>query len=185
LPTNEKRVTLSNLILQGDEVGAVLGRDGGLILPAVDDDFAGNHSPAVGELLLHFVYLPGILLRQRNEVERRRTAPLEDLANYFILHGVITPVLCQNLAVNKGIDRFLNKHGQLAQIPVKEDRRLEILEHLAKDFEPEAKLSEAEVNTKVMAWHGDYVMLRRMLVDYKFLSRSIDGRTYWRSKLAE
>jgi len=24
-----------------------------------------------------------------------------------------------------------------------------------------------------------------MLVDYKFLSRSIDGRTYWRPKLAE
>jgi len=87
--------------------------------------------------------------------------------------------------LNKGIDRFLNKHGQLAQIPVKEDRRLEILEHLAKGFEPEVKLSEAEVNAKVMAWHEDYVMLRRMLVDYKFLSRSSDGRTYWRSKLAE
>ena len=178
-------MTLANLILQGDEVGAVLGRDGGLILPAVDDDFAGNHSPAVGELLLQFVYLPGILLRQRNEVERRRTAPLKHFPDYLILHGVITPVLCQNLAVNKGIDRFLNKHGQLAQIPVKEDRRLEILDHMAKGFEPEVKLSEAEVNAKVMAWHEDYVMLRRMLVDYKFLSRSSDGRTYWRSKLAE
>ena len=103
MPTNYKRVTLSNLILQGDEVSAVLGRDGGLILHAVDDDFAGNHSPAVGELLLNFVYLPGILLRQRNEVERRWTAPLEDLANYFILHCVITPVLCQNLAVTKAL----------------------------------------------------------------------------------
>ena len=185
MPTNVKRVTLSNLILQGDEVGAVLGRDGGLILPAVDEDFAGNHSPAVGELLLHFVYLPGVLLRQRNEVERRWTAPLKHFSDYLILHCEITPVLCQNLAVNKGIDRFLNKHGQLAQIPVKEDRRLEILEHLANGFEPEAKLSEAEVNAKVMAWHEDYVMLRRMLVDYKFLSRSSDGRTYWRSKLAE
>ena len=185
MPTNVKRVTLSNLILQGDEVGAVLGRDGGLILPAVDEDFIGNHSPAVGELLLHFVYLPGVFFRQRNEVERRWTAPLKHFSDYLILHCVITPVLCQNLAVNKGIDRFLNKHGQLAQIPVKEDRRLEILEHLANGFEPEAKLSEAEVNAKVMAWHEDYVMLRRMLVDYKFLSRSSDGRTYWRSKLAE
>lgn len=45
--------------------------------------------------------------------------------------------------MNKGIERFLNKHGQLAQIPVKEDRRLEILEHLVKSFEPEEKLSEA------------------------------------------
>ena len=178
-------MTLANLILQGDVVGAVLGGDGCFVLPAVDNDFAGNHSPAVGELLLHFVYLPGVLLRQRNEVERRWTAPLKHFSDYFILHFVITPVLCQNLAVNKGIDRFLNKHGQLAQIPVKEDRRLEILEHLAKGFEPEVKLSEAEVNAKVMAWHEDYVMLRRMLVDYKFLSRSSDGRTYWRSKLAE
>ena len=87
--------------------------------------------------------------------------------------------------MNKGIERFLNKHGQLAQIPVKEDRRLEILEHLVKSFELEEKLSEAEVNARVMPWHQDYVMLRRMLVDYKFLSRSIDGRTYWRPKLAE
>ena len=173
------------LVFDWDVIGAVLRSDCGFVLPAIDGNLARDHSPTVGELLLHLIYLSGILLWQSNEIERSRTAPLKHFSNYFELHCVITPVLCQNLAVDKGIDRFLNKHGQLAQIPVKEDRRLEILEHLVKSFEPEEKLSEAEVNSRVMSWHQDYVMLRRMLVDYKFLSRSIDGRTYWRPKLAE
>jgi hypothetical protein len=83
--------------------------------------------------------------------------------------------------VTKGIDRFLNKHGQLAQIPVRHDRRIEILEHLSKGFASGKKLNEAQVNAELMPWHDDYVMLRRMLVDYKFLVRSNDGKTYWRS----
>ena len=175
----------ADLVFDRDVIGAFLRSDCGFVLPAIDGNLASDHSPTVGELLLHLVYLSGVLLWQSNEVERRGTAPLKHFSNYFKLHCVKTPVLCQNLAVDKGIDRFLNKHGQLAQIPVKEDRRLEILEHLVKSFELEEKLSEAEVNARVMAWHQDYVMLRRMLVDYKFLSRSIDGRTYWRPKLAE
>jgi len=178
-------VQFADLVFDRDVIGAFLRSDCGFVLPAIDGNLASDHSPTVGELLLHLVYLTGILLWQSNEIERSRTAPLKHFSNYFKLHCVITPVLCQNLAVDKGIDRFLNKHGQLAQIPVKEDRRLEILEHLVKSFELEEKLSEAEVNARVMAWHQDYVMLRRMLVDYKFLSRSIDGRTYWRPKLAE
>jgi len=178
-------VQFADLVFDRDVIGAVLWSDCGFVLPAIDGNPASDHSPTVGELLLHLVYLSGILLWQSNEVERGGTAPLKHFSNYFKLHCVIILVLCQNLAVDKGIDRFLNKHGQLAQIPVKEDRRLEILEHLVKSFELEEKLSEAEVNARVMAWHQDYVMLRRMLVDYKFLSRSIDGRTYWRSKLAE
>jgi len=178
-------VQFADLVFDRDVIGAVLWSDCGFVLPAIDGNPASDHSPTVGELLLHLVYLSGILLWQSNEVERGGTAPLKHFSNYFKLHCVKTPVLCQNLAVDKGIDRFLNKHGQLAQIPVKEDRRLEILEHLVKSFELEEKLSEAEVNARVMAWHQDYVMLRRMLVDYKFLSRSIDGRTYWRPKLAE
>ena len=87
--------------------------------------------------------------------------------------------------MNKGIERFLNKRGRLAQIPVRDDRRLEVLGHLAKEFQPDQELSEVEVNEKVMPFHDDYVMLRRMLVDYKFLNRSLDGKTYWRPKSAQ
>lgn len=87
--------------------------------------------------------------------------------------------------MNKGIERFLNKHGRLAQIPVRDDRRLEVLGHLVTEFQPGKQLTETEVNEKVMPFHDDYVMLRRMLVDYKFLSRSRDGRTYWRAEIAK
>lgn len=48
---------------------------------------------------------------------------------------------------------------------------------------PGRELSEAQVNEKLMPWHDDYVALRRMLVDYKFLARSKDGKTYWRPEL--
>jgi len=96
-------VQFADLVFDRDVIGAFLRSDCGFVLPAIDGNLASDHSPTVGELLLHLVYLSGILLWQSNEVERRGTAPLKQFSNYFKLHCVKTPVLCQNLAVTKAL----------------------------------------------------------------------------------
>ena len=76
------------------------------------------------------------------------------------------------------IERFLPE-GRLVQMPAKRSRRLVVLDHVARVFEPGRRYPEAEVNVLLRAFYDDYAALRRYLVDEGFLSRK-DGQ-YWRS----
>ncbi len=67
---------------------------------------------------------------------------------------------------------------QLVSIPVKQAKRLLVLDWLAQDFEPGHRYSEASVNDLLRAHHPDTAALRRYLVDYGFLDRS--AGEYWR-----
>ena len=76
------------------------------------------------------------------------------------------------------IERFLPQ-GRLVQMPAKRSRRLVVLDHVARVFEPGRRYPEAEVNVLLRAFYDDYAALRRYLVDEGFLARK-DGQ-YWRS----
>ena len=76
------------------------------------------------------------------------------------------------------IERFLPE-GRLVQMPAKRSRRLVVLDHVARVFEPGRRYPEAEVNVLLRAFYDDYAALRRYLVDEGFLARK-DGQ-YWRS----
>ena len=76
------------------------------------------------------------------------------------------------------IERFLPA-GRLVQMPAKRSRRLVVLDHVARVFEPGRRYPEAEVNVLLRAFYDDYAALRRYLVDEGFLARK-DGQ-YWRS----
>jgi hypothetical protein len=67
---------------------------------------------------------------------------------------------------------------QLVSIPVKQAKRLLVLDWLAQDFEPGRRYSEATVNEILRVHHPDTAALRRYLVDYGFLDRS--AGEYWR-----
>jgi hypothetical protein len=54
-----------------------------------------------------------------------------------------------------------------------------VLDHIARVFEPGVSYPEPDVNTYLRAFHPDYAMLRRYLVDEGFLSR--DHGVYWRT----
>ncbi|HAK42560.1 MAG TPA: transcriptional regulator, partial [Clostridium sp.] len=66
----------------------------------------------------------------------------------------------------------------------KKEARIEILEYLVTKFQYDYLYGEKEVNSIIMKWHTfeDYFLLRRSLIDYKFLSRKRDGSEYWRNK---
>lgn len=75
--------------------------------------------------------------------------------------------------------RAFIKDGRLMSIPTARNKRLVVLDHVVRVFEPGERYSEAEVNVVLRAFHADTAALRRYLVDEGMLSR--DAGVYWRS----
>jgi hypothetical protein len=71
------------------------------------------------------------------------------------------------------------RDGRLASIPAQRSKRLVVLEHLARVFEPGVRYPEREVNALLAVWHADVAALRRYLVDEGLLTRR--AGLYWRS----
>jgi hypothetical protein len=84
--------------------------------------------------------------------------------------------------------RFVH-NGRLLAMPAARAKRLVVLDHLARLFEPGRRYPESEVNELLGRYHPDYAMLRRYLVDESFLDRedepapggSRSVKVYWRS----
>lgn len=79
------------------------------------------------------------------------------------------------------IPMFLDDQGRIKQIPVPMRTKIPVLSYLAGKFAKERIYTEKEVNAIIDQWHtfGDYFILRRLLIDYKFLERTPDGAKYW------
>jgi hypothetical protein len=87
-------------------------------------------------------------------------------------HGASDP------AAAKVLGRYL-RGGRLLSVPSARGKRLVILDHLARVFEPGVRYPEREVNAYLRAFHDDVAALRRYLVDEGLLSR--EAGVYWRS----
>lgn len=81
-------------------------------------------------------------------------------------------------AVAASVLRTFMPDGRLERIPSTRSKRLVVLDHVARVFEPGTRYPEPDVNAMLSAFHPDYAALRRGLVDEGFLAR--DGGTYWR-----
>ncbi len=79
---------------------------------------------------------------------------------------------------DKVLRAYLDDGGRLVRMPAKHRKRLVVLDHLARTFEPGTRYPESEVNHLMRAFHDDVALLRRSLVDEGFLDRE-DGE-YWR-----
>ena len=93
-------------------------------------------------------------------------------AQRYVDHGADDPETAAVL-------RTFMPQGHLEQIPVARSKRLVILDHICRTFEPGVRYSEREVSVLLEAFHSDYAALRRYLVDEGFLTR--EAGTYWRS----
>jgi hypothetical protein len=86
------------------------------------------------------------------------------------------------------VRRFIH-NGRLLAMPAAHGKRLVVLDHLARLFEPGRRYPEPEVNELLGRYHPDYAMLRRHLVDDGFLDRADEPapggsrtvKVYWRS----
>jgi hypothetical protein len=79
------------------------------------------------------------------------------------------------------ISHFLDEEGKIKQLPAPNRTKLPVLEYLASKLEEGIIYKEKEVNELINQWHSfsDYFLLRRLLVDYKFIERTPDGAKYW------
>ena len=71
------------------------------------------------------------------------------------------------------------RDGRLTSIPAQRTKRLVVLHHLLRVFEPGVRYPEREVNALLAVWHPDVAALRRYLVDEGLLTR--EAGVYWRS----
>ncbi|MFZ2780468.1 MAG: DUF2087 domain-containing protein [Rectinemataceae bacterium] len=69
----------------------------------------------------------------------------------------------------------------LKNFPKKQKEKLVILRRLAERFERGKFYTEPEINAVLSPVWGDYVTLRRYLIEYRFMDRKPDGSAYWRS----
>lgn len=81
------------------------------------------------------------------------------------------------------ISPFLDEEGRVIQLPKKQLKRTAVLSYLAQKFEPGREYREKEINALCQDWHtfNDYFLVRRSLVDERFLLREADGSRYWRN----
>ncbi len=63
--------------------------------------------------------------------------------------------------------------------PKKEKRKYILLCMLVHKFENNLTYKESEVNDVIRPVYDDFATVRRYLVDYKFLKRSDDCKSYW------
>ena len=75
--------------------------------------------------------------------------------------------------------RTFVRDGRLVSIPAQHSKRLVVLGHLVRVFEPGVRYPEREVNALLGAWHPDVAALRRYLVDEALLTR--EAGVYWRT----
>ena len=82
------------------------------------------------------------------------------------------------------IERFLDEDKKIKLWPAKRELKAEVLKYLSEKFETGVIYTEKEVNEIIKSWHtfGDFFLLRRELIDMKYLLRTRDGLQYWKEK---
>lgn len=78
--------------------------------------------------------------------------------------------------------RFLDEESKIRVYPSKRKKKLIVLEFLVEKFEMDKEYSEKEINEIIDNSHtfNDICLLRRELIDNRFLGRERDGSVYWR-----
>jgi len=70
------------------------------------------------------------------------------------------------------------RRGRLVTIPAQLKKQQIILAEIAKEFDPERKYTEREVNQILVDFHDDVASLRRGLISHKLMTRQ--SGIYWR-----
>lgn len=80
---------------------------------------------------------------------------------------------------NKVLTTYFTEEGCLSSLPSKEKRKVIVLTKIVERFDTSKNYSEAAVNEILQLVNEDYVTLRRYLIEYGFMNRTKDGKSYW------
>jgi hypothetical protein len=82
------------------------------------------------------------------------------------------------LLMSEQIDQFFRADGTLVSIPVKSNKKIAVLRHIASEFSPETKYSEKQLNEIIAEFHPDTAAIRRHMIEYGILERNNES-VYW------
>ncbi len=82
---------------------------------------------------------------------------------------------------SKNIEDIYFKNNKLLNFPTKESNKYYIISYISERFIPNGYYTEKELNGILKTIYSDYVLIRRYLVDYKFINRTKDCTLYWKN----
>lgn len=87
------------------------------------------------------------------------------------------------MEIPQEVKSFFDADGKLKQWPAKYSKQILIIGMLATYIEEGKQYSEIEINNILNSLHTyrDPVTLRRTMIEQKILSRTPDGKTYWKN----
>ena len=116
-------------------------------------------------------------------VYRLEVRTLEDMARRLLAEETL-PAVASDVDLNAYDRKVLNNYslpdGRLKAIPLQQKKLLAVLRYVVREFEPNVRYSEKQVNKVLARFHEDYARLRRELVEFRFMDRKGGGGDYWR-----
>lgn len=87
------------------------------------------------------------------------------------------------------IQTYLDNEGRVTVLPSRKNKGAEreiVFTYLASKFEESTTYNEKQVNEILIRYHsfGDHALLRRSLIERHLLTRTRDGRQYWKTTTA-
>lgn len=83
---------------------------------------------------------------------------------------------------NRNIEDIYFKNNKLISMPKKEKAKYSILEYISNTYFKEGSYTEKEINEIIKTFYPDFALIRRYLVDYKFISREKDCTKYFKAE---
>lgn len=82
--------------------------------------------------------------------------------------------------MNEELKKYLDRNNKIKVWPKRKDDKKTVVEYLSSKFENGKIYSEKEVNEIILSWHtfNDHTLLRRELIEQKFLTRTPDCKEY-------
>lgn len=81
----------------------------------------------------------------------------------------------------KVLAAFTDAGGRITAFPAQEKKFLVLVRYVLQAFEPGVRYTEKQVNKILSRYSDDTALLRRSLIEYKFMARESGGREYWRN----
>lgn len=83
------------------------------------------------------------------------------------------------------IKNYLNEEGKLISFPSKRKLKIATMFYIASSICDGIMYSEKEINDLInkKCCFNDAALLRREMYEYRFINRTLDGKTYWKEQV--
>jgi len=134
------------------------------------------------------IALVELMETQRDCLKQERkatTAAISDDTKLVDFHPAATSIDERFAITQKEKDevlsRYFDANGKLIikNFPAKEKKKIIIMQKLMDNFHTNNQYPEKEVNEILKQYYDDFVSVRRCLIQYGFLDRDKEGKTYW------